>query len=50
MKKIGFVILVLSCFLLLSACTSSGAEKTDKVKIGASPTLMRRFWSISSLS
>ncbi|MBO0410849.1 MetQ/NlpA family ABC transporter substrate-binding protein [Enterococcus hulanensis] len=38
MKKFSFVILVLSCFLLLSACTSSEAEKTDKVKIGASPT------------
>ncbi len=38
MKKIGLVLLVLGCVTLLAACGSGSAEKTDKVKIGASPT------------
>ena len=38
MKKIGLVLLVLGCVTLLAACGSGSAEKTDKVKIGASST------------
>ncbi|MGG5369164.1 MetQ/NlpA family ABC transporter substrate-binding protein [Enterococcus sp. AZ196] len=38
MKKFGFVLLILSCMPLLAACGSGSAEKTNKIKIGASPT------------
>lgn len=38
MKKIGLAILIISCITFLAACGSGSAEKTDKIKIGASPT------------
>jgi len=39
MKKIGFLLVLISCLTLFAACgTNSAATKNDKIKIGASPT------------
>ena len=38
MKKFSLVLMILGSIIFLTACGSSAAKTTNKIKIGASPT------------
>lgn len=48
MKKFSLVLMILGSIIFLTACGSSSAKTTNKIKIGASPTPTRKFWNISN--